>query len=72
MNIHGKPKTPTWTTLSATIGAGDTTLTLSESTNWEIGDEIVIATTSFDGKESEKVTITAITSGTDITFTPAL
>lgn len=34
MNIHGTAKTPTWTTIDATINSGDTTLTLSESTNW--------------------------------------
>lgn len=71
MNIHGTPKTPTWTTIGATINVGDSSLATSVSTNWAVDDEIVIATTSFDGRHSEQVKIATI-SGTAITFTPAL
>lgn len=53
MNIHGTPKTPTWTTIGATINVGDSSLATSVSTNWAVDDEIVIATTSFDGRHSE-------------------
>jgi len=33
-------------------------MTLLKEVNWNIGDEIVIATTSFDNYESEVVVIT--------------
>lgn len=48
--MHGAPRTPSWTELSATADVGDTTLTLLEAVNWKLGDEIGIASTDFDHK----------------------
>ena len=36
---------------------------LDHTTNWAVGDEIVIASTDFYHEHAEKVTITAITGG---------
>ena len=71
MDIHGVAKSPYWTFIENSVSAGDTTLTLSEATDWVVGDVLAIAPSSFNNKEKEKVTITAI-SGTSVTFEPAL
>lgn len=69
-SMHGKVRTYTWTMLSASIMAGDTTLNVMDSVDWEVGEEIVVASTDFDHNEAEKKTITAI-SGTTITVDSA-
>lgn len=73
LNIHGTPKTPTWTSLKSTADISATTLTLKVETNWIVGDKLVIASTDFGGLNSEEVEITSIThssSGDSVTFTP--
>ncbi|MEO0540171.1 MAG: hypothetical protein AAFZ80_04800, partial [Cyanobacteria bacterium P01_A01_bin.105] len=37
-----------WTQLASTADAGDTTLTFTDPTGWEVGDRIAIASTDFD------------------------
>jgi len=59
LELHGISKN-SWTQLNATANVGATSITLKETVNWEIGDEIVIASTDFDGRQAEKRTITAI------------
>jgi hypothetical protein len=62
---------PTWTHIAATVNPGDTTITLLEDTDWQVGEDIIIATTSFSNYESEQRTITAI-SGSTYTLNKAL
>ena len=64
LDIHGLPKTPSWTTLLQTAPASSVTITLSGATNWAVGDSIVIASTSYDYTEAEVKSITAITGNT--------
>jgi len=80
LDIHGVPRTPTWTTLESTGEVGATTITLSEDVDWKIGEEIVIASTDLgiedneipgEGDNSEKRTITNIV-GRTITLDSAL
>ena len=59
LELHGIEK-KSWTQINATANAGDASITLKETVNWEVGDEIVIASTDFDGRQAEKRTITAI------------
>jgi len=47
IQLYGKVTGPTWTTLSATATAGSNTITLTDSVNWQVGDQIVIASTDF-------------------------
>ena len=56
------PRTPVWTTLGATADRGGTEIVLSERVEWEAGDEIVVTSTSFEGKESETAIIQAVSS----------
>ena len=46
-SMYGKPRIPTWTTISATISPGESSVTLSEDVDWQIGDTILVAATSF-------------------------
>ena len=62
------PRTPSWTTLGATVEEEGTKIVLSESVEWEVGDEIVITSTSFEGLESETAVISAV-SGSKTTLT---
>ena len=57
-----------WVKLSATADAGSTTLELSEDVStWTVGAEIVISSTGWEYKETEKAVIQAV-SGTTITL----
>lgn len=59
LELHGISR-KTWTQLNATALAGSTSITLKETINWNIGDQIVIASSDFDPHQAEKRTITAI------------
>ncbi|OMJ78805.1 hypothetical protein SteCoe_21333 [Stentor coeruleus] len=66
VDIHGKFKT-SWTVLDSTIDPGSSSLTLkSDVTNWNPGDQIVVASTSYFFNETEVKTISSI-SGRAIT-----
>jgi hypothetical protein len=65
-SLYGQPPSHTWTSLAATLNPGDTTLTLSLPVDWKVGDQIVVASTSFDHHEAESKTITAVS---DFTLT---
>ena len=45
--MYGKPK-KTWTTLATTVPVGMNVISLNEDVDWQIGDQIVVASTSFD------------------------
>jgi hypothetical protein len=67
IEMHGKNVGVTWTKLSATANAGDTTITVKDSvSNWPIGGQIAIATTGdFQSMgETETRFITAINGNT--------
>lgn len=59
LELHGTVK-KSWTQINATANVGATTITLKETVNWSVGDQIVIASTDFDPHQAEKRTITAI------------
>ncbi|XP_048254094.1 fibrocystin-L-like [Haliotis rufescens] len=62
LDLHGKVTPVTWTRLAVTATAGDTTIVLQHPVNWEVGDQIVIATTGghHSQKESEIRSIVTI------------
>ena len=53
LDMHGVPRTPTWTVLNETAPKKATTITLSEAVDWVAGEEIAIAATSYNGREGE-------------------
>src|SRR5690606_25728576 len=66
LNLHGK-RTNTWTRLSRTADAGATSIEVLNAAQWQVGDEIVLASTDFDPHQAERRTISAI-SGNTITL----
>lgn len=65
-SMYGKPKQYTWTMLSNPVNPTDNILMVKDPVDWAVGDEIVVASTSFFHWEAERRNITAI-SGTNIT-----
>jgi hypothetical protein len=66
LNLHGNI-TNTWTKLAETAAAGSTTIEVLNADQWQVGDEIVLASTDFDPRQAETRFITAI-SGNTITL----
>ncbi len=61
-----------WSQLGATVAKGANTITLKEAMpTWRVGDQLVIAPSSFDAEEYDVVTISSI-NGATVNFTPAL
>src|SRR6187455_525227 len=66
LNLHGDRKN-TWTKLAKTAAAGSNAIEVLNAAEWRVGDEIVLASTDFDPRQSERRTIAAI-SGNKITL----
>ncbi|XP_019623376.1 PREDICTED: fibrocystin-L-like [Branchiostoma belcheri] len=75
LDLHGKPTPVTWTFLADSVSPGDTTLTLTQSINWEVGDQIVLATTGHrhTQRQNEVRTIASVSGdGRTVTITEGL
>lgn len=55
--MHGVVRNRTWTELDQTVAAGAEDIYLTEAVDWVAGEEIAIASTSFDHREAEQRTI---------------
>ena len=53
LDLHGRPRTVTWTRLSQSALSNDTSLRLEQAVDWVAGDKLVIAPTGKDGNETE-------------------
>lgn len=72
LSMHGIPKVTTWTKLSETAEAGATEISVYGEPDWNVGDHIVIAgTTWWSAYDHEEVVIAAI-DGSTITLEEAL
>ncbi|XP_069372727.1 PKHD1 like 1, tandem duplicate 1 [Paralichthys olivaceus] len=60
LELYGQPHNVYHTKLAATASAGSNTLTLSQSVDWQVGDEVLISTTSYSAWETEKRHISAV------------
>jgi cell migration-inducing and hyaluronan-binding protein len=64
LEMHGVPRAVPWTDLKTTAEAGATEITINDmgrqSLDWAVGEEIVIASTDFNGRHAEKRTIRGI------------
>ena len=60
LDMHGVPRDVTWTKLGDTVERGATVITLIEEVDWVAGEQISIASTSFNGREGEQRTIIAV------------
>ena len=65
LEMHGPKRSHVWTDLKSTADVGATSITLNNvngiTLDWQVGEEIVIASTDFVGSHAEKRTITAVT-----------
>jgi len=60
LDMHGVERQPAWTVMETTAEANATQITLATAVDWQPGEEIAIAATSYNGREGEKRTIKAI------------
>ncbi|EFJ47178.1 hypothetical protein VOLCADRAFT_92358 [Volvox carteri f. nagariensis] len=60
VTFFGQPKIPHYTKLNRTADPGDTSIVVNGAINWQVGDRIVIASSSFYGNEVDEATITAL------------
>ncbi|CAF0710276.1 unnamed protein product [Brachionus calyciflorus] len=57
LDIHGRPRQPAWTTLELTAPKGSNIINLRDPVDWDIGEKIVITTTSYIINQTEVFTI---------------
>ena len=71
--MHSEHPDTVWSTLTAKAAKGATQIVIKDNVDdqWQVGDEIAIATTSFIPSEAEKRKITAV-EGHTITLDSAL
>ena len=60
LDMHGIERVPTWTVLNESVPAGATVIKIAGPVDWVAGEEIAIASTSFNPREGEKKTILTI------------
>lgn len=60
LDLHGLNRSDSWTHLDATVAIGATQITLVKQVDWQVGEKIMITSTSFNKDEAEERTITAV------------
>ena len=70
MSMHGQKVVKSWTLLKETADPGDDSIEVKDEVNWNVGDEIVIASTSFENSETETRTIISISNRTILLDSP--
>ena len=70
LNLHGN-RSNAWTKLAATAEAGSRTIEVLDASQWQAGDEIVLASTDYNPRQAERRTIAAV-SGNSITLSEPL
>jgi hypothetical protein len=63
LNLHGN-RTHTWTKLAATATAGSNRIEVLDAAQWQVGDQIVLASTDYDPRQAETRHITAVSGNT--------
>ena len=63
LNLHGD-RTNSWTKLAETAEAGSTSIEVLNAAEWQVGDEIVLASTDYDPRQAERRSIAAIRGNT--------
>ena len=66
LNLHGS-RTNSWTKLANTAGAGSKTIEVVNAAQWQVGDQIVLASTDYNPRQAEVRRIEAI-SGNRLTL----
>ena len=66
--LTGLSRSPSWTVLDQTVDVGSTQLMLAESVDWKVGEEIVVASTSYEANQAEVFTILGVSNRRIITI----
>jgi hypothetical protein len=53
LDMHGIKREPAWSVLDTTVEAGGKQITISEKVDWKVGEELAIASTSYNPREGE-------------------
>lgn len=73
LDLHGRPRTPSWTTLSNSALNNTNQINLSVPVDWQIGELVVIGSTSYHPNQTEIVQIISKSSDNrTITFNTSL
>lgn len=67
ISVHAQDTQTEWTKLSATAEVGSQTISLLDTTGWEVGDKISLASTDYDFRQTEEKVIDSI-NGNEITL----
>ncbi|GLI70486.1 hypothetical protein VaNZ11_015368 [Volvox africanus] len=60
VQMTGSPRAPSYATLNATAGPGDTALLVNGPLNWQVGDQIVLFSSSFMADEVDEAVVQQI------------
>ena len=72
LELHGIARDKrSWTQLDGSVRAGDMQITVVDTTGWQAGDQLVLAPSGYDVRETEELTIAEI-NGKSITLTQPL
>jgi hypothetical protein len=63
LDLHGRPTVRSWTRLAATSNGGETALLLLEPVDWDVGSEIVVASSSDEMHDAEVCVLAALELG---------
>ena len=72
LKLYGVKKSPVWTRLSENGIKGSTNIKVADDTDWKVGDELVIASTSMNPDEVEYVTIQSVVDNNTFTIDKGL
>ena len=61
LDLHGQPRSVTWTRLSTPAPKGSSTLCLLRKIDWPVNSHVVVASTDYDRHHAETRVITAVT-----------
>lgn len=67
IDIHGKPRSHTWTLLEASADAGEASIRVQGSVDWAVGEKIIIAPTGRSREEYEEKTIASVAQSGSVT-----
>lgn len=60
LDMHGVPRTPSWTYLAYSVKKGDTRIVMNTAVDWKAGEMIALASTSYDPHAAEKRIIKSV------------
>ena len=60
LSLVGPTPSKSWTRLNQTADAGTMGMTLEEQVDWRDGDEVIVASSTYDQADAERVTVSSV------------